>query len=379
MTAPTFRIGRFVWLLLGALIVGFVLYQLRSALLPFIVGGALAYILNPLVLWLEDRIPWMSNRPALKRMLIIALIFLIAFIIAVAALIIGVTVLIREIEAFINDLPELIESSRATFESINRQFAVSVPPEVSAIVRDVMQNLGGFLVTAGSRLLVSTIGIISETASILLGLLMVPLVLFYMLKDRGQIIEGALRSMPPVARRHTVNVLGLLNGVFSAYIRGQLILGLIVGVVIFIGLWLLGIPFSPVLGLIAGLFELIPVIGPWIGAIPGLIVVLAVAPEKFVWVALLYIGVQLVQNSLLVPRIQSASLNLHPVMILAALLVGSEVAGLWGIILGPPLAAGARSVYLYFVDQWWGKDIEDAEKEQPVEGAEEATEPVEAD
>ena len=376
MTTPTFRIGRFVWLLLGALIVGFVLYQLRSALLPFIVGGALAYILNPLVLWLEDRIPWTPSRPVLKRMLIIALIFLTAFIIAVAALVIGVTILIHEIEAFINDLPELIESSRATFESVNRQFAVSVPPEVSEIVRDVMQSIGDFLVSAGKKLLVSTIGIVSQTASILLGLFMVPLILFYLLKDRGQIIEGALRTLRPGLRRHTVNIVEILNGVFSAYLRGQILLGSIVGVVIFIGLWLLGIPFSPVLGLIAGLFELIPVIGPWIGAIPGLIVVLAVAPEKFVWAALLYLGVQLLQNSLLVPRIQSASLNLHPVMILAALLVGSEVAGLWGIILGPPLAAGARSVYLYFVEEWWGEDVENAEEEQPVEGAEEAIEPV---
>ena len=205
----------------------------------------------------------------LKRMLIIALIFLTAFIIAVAALIIGVTILIHEIEAFINDLPDLIESSRVTFESLNRQFAVSVPPEVSGIVRDVMQNLGDFLVSAGKRLLVSTIGIVSQTASILLGLFMVPLILFYLLKDRGQIIEGALRTLRPGPRRHTVNIVEILNGVFSAYLRGQILLGSIVGVVIFIGLWLLGIPFSPVLGLIAGLFELIPVIGPWIGAIPG--------------------------------------------------------------------------------------------------------------
>ena len=376
MTTPTLRIGRFVWLLLGAIIIAFVMYQLRSALLPFIVGGALAYVLNPLVLWLENHIPWMSNRPALKRMLIIALIFLTAFIVAVAALIIGVTILIHEIEAFIDDLPLLIESSRATFESVNRQFAVSVPPEVSAMVRDAIQSLGDFLVSAGKRLLVSTIGIISQTASILLGLFMVPLILFYLLKDRGQIIEGAMRTLPSGARQHTASIVDILNGVFSAYIRGQIILGSIVGVVIFIGLWLLGIPFSPVLGLIAGIFELIPVIGPWIGAIPGLLVVLAVAPEKFIWVALLYLGVQLLQNSLLLPRIQSASLNLHPVIILAALLVGSEVAGLWGIVLGPPLAAGARSVYLYFVDQWWGKDVEDAEEEQPVEGAEEAVEPV---
>ena len=127
---------------------------------------------------------------------------------------------------------------------------------------------------------------------------------------------------------------------------------MVVGVVVFIGLWLLGVPFALVLGLVAGITELIPVIGPWLGAIPGLLVVLATAPEKFIWVALLYLGVQLLENSLLVPRIQGESLNLHPVMVLAALIVGSEVAGLWGMILGPPLAAAGRGVLLYFLDVW---------------------------
>ena len=110
------------------------------------------------------------------------------------------------------------------------------------------------------------------------------------------------------------------------------------------------------LGLVAGITELIPVIGPWLGAIPGLLVVLATSPDKFIWVALLYLGVQFLENSLLVPRIQSESLNLHPVMVLAALIVGSEVAGLWGMILGPPLAAASREVLLYFLGVWRSED-----------------------
>lgn len=356
----SFKISRLIWLLLGALVICLVFYQLRSALLPFVVGGALAYILDPFVSWLERRLPWLNSRPELKRVLIITVIFVASAAVAVIVLIAGITIMIHEIQAFIADLPRLIEASRATFEDVNARLAVSIPPELSAIAQDAAQDVGGVVVDAGKEVVSRTVSVISQTMSLLLGLAMVPLILFYVLKDRGKLIEGMLNTLSPEPRRHTKSVLSILNGVFSAYIRGQLLLGVLVGVVVFVGLWLLGVPYSPVLGLVAGVFELIPVIGPWLGAIPGILVVLAVAPEKFIWVALLYLGVQLVENSLLVPRIQSESLNLHPVMVLAALIVGSEVAGLWGVILGPPLAAAGRGVLLYFLAVWREKDEEDS-------------------
>ena len=356
-----------VWLILGALVIAVLLYQLRGALLPFVVGGALAYILDPFVTWLERRIPWMSSRPELKRVLIIALIFIISAIVAIVALVAGVTILIHEIRAFIRELPQLIEASRATIQNVDAQLAARLPEEVVVLIHDAAQDLGSQIVGAAQVFAVRTYGVISQTMSLLLGLAMVPLILFYILKDRGKIIEGMLNTLSPQPREHTRNVLSLLNGVFSSYIRGQLILGVMVGTMVFFGLWFLGVPFAPVLGLVAGITELIPVIGPWLGAIPGLLVVLATAPEKFVWVALLYLGVQLLENSLLVPRIQSESLNLHPVMVLAALIVGSEVAGLWGMILGPPLAAASREVLLYFLGVWRSEGTDASVETESVE------------
>ena len=367
MAPSSFKISRLVWLVLGALVIAVLLYQLRGALLPFVVGGALAYILDPFVTWLERRIPWMSSRSELKRVLIIALIFIISAIVAIVALVAGVTILIHEIRAFIRELPQLIEASRATIQDVDAQLVARLPEEVVVLIHDAAQDLGSQIVGAAQVFAVRTYGVISQTMSLLLGLAMVPLILFYILKDRGKIIEGMLNTLSPQPREHTRNVLSLLNGVFSAYIRGQLLLGVMVGTMVFFGLWFLGVPFAPVLGLVAGITELIPVIGPWLGAIPGLLVVLATAPEKFVWVALLYLGVQLLENSLLVPRIQSESLNLHPVMVLAALIVGSEVAGLWGMILGPPLAAASREVLLYFLGVWRSEGTDASVETESVE------------
>ena len=381
MTSPPFRISRLVWLALGTIVITLVLYQLRNALLPFVVGGALAYILEPFVSWLERRIPWMSSRPELKRVILILLIYAIFVLIVIGALIAFIPPITAEIRRFVEDVPHLIERSRATVESLDAQITERLPEELVAAIHDGAQDLGKVVVSAAVVFAARTYGVISQTLSLLLGLAMVPLILFYILKDKGKIIEGMLNTLSPEPRKHTRNVLSVLNGVFSSYIRGQLILGLVVGVMVFVGLWFLDVPFAPVLGLVAGITELIPIIGPWLGAIPGLLVVLATAPEKFIWVALLYLGVQLLENSLLVPRIQGESLNLHPVFVLAALIVGSEVAGLWGIILGPPLAAAGRGVLLYFLGVWNSDDpieapvAEEQETSQHVENPQE-TEPA---
>ena len=369
MTPPTFKISRLVWLVLGTIIIGLVLYQLRNALLPFIVGGALAYILEPFISWLERRTPWMSSRSELKRIILILLIYAIFLLIVAAALIALIPPITAEIRHFVENVPSLIDRARATVESLDAQIAERLPEEFVAAIHDAAQDLGNVVVSALLVFAARTYGVISQTLSLLLGLAMVPLILFYLLKDGEKIIAGMLSVLSPEPRRHARNVLDILNGVFSSYIRGQLILGLVVGVMVFVGLMLLDVPFAPALGLVAGITELIPVIGPWLGAIPGLLVVLATAPEKFIWVALLYLGVQLIENSLLVPRIQGESLNLHPVMVLAALIVGSEVAGFWGIILGPPLAAAGREVLMYFLSVWRAEDTDEAPATEAQEDA----------
>ena len=376
MTSSPNNTRRLLFLLIGAIVVAFLIYYLRNALLPFIVGIALAYILDPVVSWLDRHIPVMNSRRETKRVILILFTFVIAILVFIGALIAIIPAIVAEIRHFVEILPSLIESARGTVQSLDEQLSARLPEEVVVVIHDAAQDIGGLVVSAAGGFAARTYGVVSQTMSLMLGLAMVPLVLFYVLKDRGKILDGMLNTLQPTPRMHTVRVLHLLNDVFSAYIRGQLILGAVVGVVVFLGLWGLGVPFAPVLGLVAGVFELVPVIGPWLGAIPGVLVVLATEPEKFIWVALLYLIVQLLENTLLVPRIQGESLNLHPVMVLAALLVGSELAGLWGIILGPPLAAAARSVLLYFLSVW-RTEVEDRVADLPSDDTPDEAPPAE--
>lgn len=356
MTTPVFRVNRFVWLIAGVATVGFFLYMIRGAIFPFMVGGALAYVLHPLVSAVEKRMPWRDERPGLTRLLSILIAFIAVIGLITGGLIIVIPPLTEQFGQFIDGLPDLISQARGTVEGWNRDFSSAIPEEIRLQVEDALANAGTILVSATQNFVLRTIGAVSQALTLVIGLAAVPIFLYYVLKDREKIVEGLVSVFPPEPRVHARNVITILNRVFSSYVRAQMFLGLVVGTTVFVGLFLLGVQFSVILGVAAGVFELVPIIGPWLGAIPGIVVVLATAPEKFLWVVLLYFGIQLLENSFLVPRIQSRALNVHPIMILVVLIVGSEVAGLWGIILGPPLAVAAKEVFDYFSAEWHSEE-----------------------
>jgi predicted PurR-regulated permease PerM len=157
--------------------------------------------------------------------------------------------------------------------------------------------------------------------------------------------------------KHARNIFAIMDKVLGQYIRAQVILGATVAVLVFIGLSILGIKLAPALAVVAGVFEFIPTIGPWLSGILGVVVALAVAPDRAIWVALVYLVVQLSENLLLVPRIHGGFLRINPAVLLVLLALGSYLAGIWGMILFPPLAALIVQVYRYV-----RQSVEDSEK-----------------
>jgi predicted PurR-regulated permease PerM len=192
-------------------------------------------------------------------------------------------------------------------------------------------------------------------------------------KDRG---ITALNNMLPRAWRNDIwRIFRIINGILSSYIRGQLLLGLVVGVAVTIGMFVIGAPFPLILGAISGVTEIIPVIGPVLGAIPGLLLA-AFHPEGWVMVLkvlAVYVIVQQLENNLLVPKIQGDSVKLHPSIIMVALVVGSQVGGLFGLIVAVPVAAMLRDLYLYLYRRLVeGYDPREAEASVPSRQDEES-------
>ena len=387
MTISTLaRRNRLVLVAAGVALVAAFLVIARGPLFPFILTGILAYLLYPFVSAAESRMPGRHRWPDIGRIVAIWLVFLLALGVIAGFLALVVPPTLSQTSDFIEEVPGYYSRARAAIEDWNAEYTDRVPEDIRVQIEQYAESSGSILISAARTIVLRTLGAVSNVVSTVIGLAIVPFLLFYLLKDRESAVSGIQSLMPVEARRHALNVVEIVNRVVGAYIRAQLTLGLIVGVVVSIGLFLLGIKFSMLLGIVAGVTELIPIIGPLLGAIPGVFVTLATSPEKVLWVVLLYAGVQVVENTVLVPRIQGHAVGVHPAIVIIALMIGSEAAGLWGVFLSVPITAVGRDVFNYFQSEWSekpqpegpsgpddGDSVVDEPETTPAETKEEAT------
>ena len=330
------------------IVVCFGLYLVRGALFPLVLGIVLTYILNPFVNFFEQFIPLKSTKPKLARACSITIVTLIAFLITAGCLLLVVPPMFKQSSELVTNIPSLITDARTTVESWNKEYASNIPEEVRVEIDRLLENGGQILLGAFSGLVGRTAVAAVHALTLVVGLVVLPLFVFYFLKDRETVRESFVEVFPTDTQIHVVYVLRILNRIIGAYVRAQFTLAAVVWVFISIGLMLLGVKYAVLLGAVAGIFELVPIVGAWLAVIPTIIVVLSTSPEKILWVLLLYLGVQLFQGAFIVPRVQSFAMKLHPLMILVSIVVGSEIAGLWGVVLGPPIAASIKELLIYF-------------------------------
>ena len=344
---------RRVALVAGALLtLAAILYLARGALFPFVISIVLAELLYPVVVFVEKRLPSHHRWPGLTRISSILVIYLAFGLVMAGIAYLTIPPLFHEAQELVQTLPDLYERARETAESWSRDVTDRIPAELRAQAEDAVAAGGNVLANAAGGILERTVSGVSNAVTLIIGLAIVPFFLFYILKDNEQVVGGIYPMLSPHSRTRVRDVFRLVNRVIGSYVRAQLLSATIVGGLVFIGLTILGVKFAATLGLVAGLFGLIPIIGPVLGAVPGLLVALASSPDRIVGVVLVYVIVQLIENNLISPRIQGSALRLNPAFIMIILVVSSEIAGLWGVIVGVPLVAAARDVFVYFFNEW---------------------------
>jgi len=331
-----------------AVVVCFVIYLVRGALFPFVLGIVLTYVLNPFVIFFERIIPLKTTKPKLARALSITLVSGSFFLILAGCLLIVIPPMFKQSSELIADIPNLITDARTTVESWNEEYASNIPEEIRVEIDRSLENGGEILLGAFRGIIGRTALAAVHALTLVVGLVVLPLFVFYFLKDREVVRESFVEIFPADIQIHVVYVLRILNRIIGAYVRAQFTLAAVVWALISIGLMFMGVKYAILLGAVAGVFELVPIVGAWLAIIPTIIVVLSTSPEKIIWVLFLYLGVQLFQGGIIVPRVQSIAMKLHPLMILVAIVVGSEIAGLWGVVLGPPIAACVKELIIYF-------------------------------
>ena len=351
---PSLKRKRF--LLLGAAAVVVVtlavLYLLGSVLLTLGISAVIAYVLLPIAKLLERGMPWRHSRPGLARGISVGLIFLAGLGAFVGLMIAVVPPTIEQGQRFIESFPDFLNNARQTIEGWVTHYADLIPADLRDQAEEAMAGAGGIVGEAAWNVVKQTLGIITGSFAFILGLATAPVLIFYLMKDSGPIRESLHAPFPTAVRPYLREILAIADRTLGGYIRGQLTLGVIVGAIVAVGLLVLDVPFAVLLGIVAGITELVPIIGPWIGGAVGVLVTLATEPDKVLWVILLYLIIQLLENTLLVPRIQADTLNMHPIVVILVITIGSQYFGLWGVILGPPLVALAKDVIIYLVKEW---------------------------
>jgi predicted PurR-regulated permease PerM len=213
--------------------------------------------------------------------------------------------------------------------------------------------------------------------TLLFDVFLVVVVSIYMLLDMQRWSDGINRRFPP-RHKDDPGLIGRMEQAIASYVRGQLLLSLIIGVSSGVGIWILGavgaMPngqhYAAAFGAWAGITELIPYIGPWLGALPPVLYALVQGgPLPALWVALLFLGIQQFEGHVVVPNVMGRSLRLHPLLVIFGLLAGGEIYGFAGILVALPLLAAAKAAWEFFHERlefeaWTdGKPLQDVEVE----------------
>jgi predicted PurR-regulated permease PerM/phosphoglycolate phosphatase-like HAD superfamily hydrolase len=320
------------------------LYLFRAILLPIILAVLLAYLLKPLVDVLERK----TRLPRTLAVLAIYLIFLLLLsLIPITVVPIGV----RWVARLNLDLQQLTDDVVAFLSQPFTIFGYTFYSEL--LVGDVQSALQDLLRPFAT----GTLGFLVNVASSLLWIVSILVISFYLIRDADRLRAFLDRIAPPTHAEELRRLREEINGVWKAFLRGQLVLGLIVGTAVWLLMTLVGLPNAGLLGLLSGLLEVVPTFGPVLATIPAVIIALfrgsTYLPLSNFWFAVLvlalYIVVQQVENAYLVPRIMGRRMKIHPAIIFIGVLGGGLIAGVLGVLLAAPVIGTFRVIlkYLY--------------------------------
>lgn len=319
--------------------------QITSVVVVFAVGYLIAYLANPMLNWLE--------RGRVKRGLgvFFVLLVFIGLFALVAALIVTVS---TQLIALITGLPAQVGRLNEVLDSVFRWFGAhgvagteSVRARLTEAVQNSLQNLGRNIVPILQNLLSSTGTVFSSLLSIggVVGQVVLILLLsVYLMLDYSRVNAALLRSFPRPWQPRVLEFASLIGTAVGGYVRGQLVIATFIGVFVWLGLTLIGVPSAAAIGFLAGAFNIVPYLGPVIGATPALLLALPFGWVKMLLVIVVFVAANQIEGNFLSPYILGRTTDLHPVTVLLAILIGASLLGFAGALLSVPAVALGKLV-----------------------------------
>ncbi|RLC98106.1 MAG: hypothetical protein DRI77_05780 [Chloroflexi bacterium] len=332
-------------ILIILVLLALVIYRFRDVLPPLVIALLLAFILDPIADFFTDHLH-------LSRGLATGLIFLV--------LLVGMLGVIAAPMTVVPAIQRAVISLQVDTTAVITEIGTFLerPVQVGEYTLDLSstyEELSSILRSFVSSVAQGTLDIVLNLASGAFWLVIILMITFYLVKDADRFTEQLDNLAPPGYRDDFVRLRRQITDVWNAFLRGQLLLGGAMIVITTVVCTAVGLPYAGVMGLIAGVMEFVPNVGPIIALIPAALVALfqgsSFLPMSNFWFAMLVIGlyivIQQIEGNLLVPRIMGRSLNLHPLVVLIGIIVGGNLAGILGMLLAAPVLATLRVVGHY--------------------------------
>jgi len=362
---------RWQWLILIG-IAGYLLYLLAPVLMPFVAAALFAYLGDPLVDRLER---WTS------RSFAVSLVFFVMLVAVVAILLVLVPFIERQIGNFLGQLPNWIEWFQNTAKPwLEQHFGIS--PDVLdtqrliEVLQEHWKEAGGIAAAVLTRVSKSGLTLVGW----MLNIVMIPVVAFYLLRDWDILVER-IHALVPRSIEPTVVMLSRESDVvLGAFLRGQLSVMIVLGILYAVGLWAVGLSVGPLIGMIAGLISFVP----YLGAITGVFMAVIAALVQYqdlthVLLVLMVFGIgQTLEGYVLVPKLVGDKIGLHPVAVIFAVLAGGELFGFLGVLLALPVASVVMVLLRYAHERYTASKLYQSQDEPMIvlPGEEPATTPA---
>jgi len=342
------------WALIGVLILiggaGMLVGRVSSALIPFGVGLLVVLLLRIPVEWLAGR---------MSRTLAVAVCYLAAFVVAAIALVFIIPPAYAQIVAFANALPGYVQQAYKLWDAwvVHPRAGTGIPTwlqyAVLALKDQVVASAGTWSAAIASTALATGSSIATGVVEFALALI----IGFFTLVDLPRLENEILTLAGPKWREEITHFTATLTRVMGGWIRGTLIQSAVVATLISIGLAVIGVPYALAIGLIAGVLNVVPYLGPAIMALLAAIAGLFVSPWAAVWAVVVVFAVQQLDSLVMAPRIMGDQVDLHPLLVVFALLVGASLFGVPGMILSVPVAAIIKAMFVFWYEKRTARQI----------------------
>jgi len=335
------KVKRWRWIFTGTclLLAIFLLFRVRSILGPFFLAFILAYLLNPLVVILE--------RHKMSRRISILIVFSVIIAIMSVIIFIILPTVYNELSKLAVILPNALQLFTEKVDLIRAQFKATGLPSHIALVLDQHLEEQEVIFAHSLNLYLDTVPQVLSTVTLYI---LSPVIAIYFLSDWKGLGVHFLRVIPQRWRMEWRRLWQDINHVIRQFVRGNVVVAVVVGLLIGVGVRLVGMDYALLIGVICGITDLIPYFGPFIGAVPAVLLALTISPAMAIKVALVILIAQQLEGNVITPKLVGESVGLHPVWVVFALLAGGELAGIWGMLFAVPVAAIIRVIFnhVYF-------------------------------